>query len=143
MNFIKRIFLISALVAVLCILGAAPVFAQLLDKTQVNQRLDQILPPDVVNKRADGLEGPPASALPTANFKEDIIPQAIKILLQLVGTVSFGVFVYAGVMLVIAQGNEEDIKKFKNILIWSIVGLAFITTSYAIVSGVMNISFTD
>ncbi|MBI4994244.1 hypothetical protein HZC21_01195 [Candidatus Peregrinibacteria bacterium] len=80
-------------------------------------------------------------ALPTGNFRFEIIPKVIKLTLALVGTVSVIVFVYAGVMLVIAQGNEEDLKKFKEILVWSIVGLIFITVSYALVSGVMQLVF--
>lgn len=79
--------------------------------------------------------------LPKGHFKKQIIPNVIKIILAITGTVSFGVFVYAGVMLIIAQGNEEEITKFKNILIWSAVGLAFIMASYAIVTGVMQLVF--
>lgn len=79
--------------------------------------------------------------LPKGHFKKQIIPSAIKMILAITGTVSFGVFVYAGVMLIIAQGNEEEITKFKNILIWSAVGLAFIMASYAIVTGIMQLVF--
>lgn len=96
-----------------------------------------ILPEGLVNSKLS--EG--QKALPTSDFRFGIIPKAIKLTLALVGTVSVAVFVYAGVMLVIAQGNEEDIKKFKEILIWSIVGLLFITLSYAIVTGVMKLVF--
>lgn len=100
--------------------------------------IDDILPIDVVREKP-GKEG--TEAVPTADLKTGIIPQVIKVILLLAGTVSFGVFVYAGVMLVIAQGNEEDITKFKNILIWSIVGLVFITTAYALVRGVFQLIF--
>lgn len=77
----------------------------------------------------------------TKELKTEVVPTAIKVVLGLAGTVSFGVFVYAGVMLIIAQGNEEDITKFKNILMWSLVGLIFITTAYALVRGVMQLVF--
>jgi len=79
--------------------------------------------------------------LPEEDFETQIVPNIIKIFLRLVGTIIFGVFVYAGVMLVLAQGNEEEITKFKNLLIWSLVGTAFIVASYAIVSGAMQLVF--
>lgn len=75
----------------------------------------------------------------TADLKTGIVPQAIKIVLALAGVVSFGIFVYAGIMLVIAQGNEEDVTKAKSTFIWSLVGLAFITTAYALVRGIMQL----
>lgn len=96
-----------------------------------------ILPSGVVDTKEFG----GTAKLPTANLKMDILPQLIKVTLALVGSVSFIVFVYAGIMLVISQGDEEDMKKFKNILIWSLVGLLFITTSYLLVRGIMNIMF--
>lgn len=99
-------------------------------------KLDEILPPSVLPS-TDGHQ-----ALPSGDLKLDIVPQAISILLGLAATVSFVVFVYAGIMLIIAQGNEEEVTKFKNILIWSLVGLLAITISYAIVRGIMQLSFT-
>ncbi len=81
------------------------------------------------------------SPLPTGDLKFEIIPQLIKILLALTGSFSFIVFVYAGIKLIIAQGNEEEVTKFKNILLWSAVGLVFITTAYALVSGIMQLVF--
>lgn len=101
-----------------------------------NKKVDELFPIDVVHRLDDSVK-----PLPTGDLKTDIIPKAIELFLMLVGTITFGVFVYAGVNLVIAQGNEEDITKFKNILIWSLAGLAFITVSYGLVSGIMQIAF--
>lgn len=95
-----------------------------------NPKVENLLPKAVVNQN-----------LPTSNFKTAIVPKAINIALALAGTVSVIVFVYAGVMLVVSQGNEEEITKFKNILIWSLVGLVFITMSYALVRGIMKLVF--
>lgn len=98
---------------------------------------DDFLP----NKNPIG-SGSNGTELPSGNLKKEIVPQAIRMTLILTGVASVGVFSYAGVMLVIAQGNEEEITKFKNILIWSLVGLAFVTTAYTLVSGLLRISFT-
>lgn len=108
-----------------------------LSPEQIQGKVDDLFPVTTIKK---GIAGQPE--LPVKDVKKEIIPRAIKILLTLAATVAFCVFVYSGVMLVIAQGNEEDIKKFKQALIWSIVGLTFIAASYAIVSGILKISFT-
>jgi len=128
----KRIFFISILLSFMA-LSALPVFAA---------AEDEILPKETisnVNPKTGNSTG--GQLLPTGNLKKDVVPQAISIALALGGTVSFGVFVYAGVMLIIAQGNEEEITKFKNVLIWSIVGLIFITVSYGLVRGIMQLVF--
>lgn len=123
----KRLFFLTALL-VFITLNGLPVLAGV---------EDDILPERSVEIKT----GQTRQRLPTANLKTEITPKVIKIALALAGSISFGVFVYAGIMLVISQGNEEEITKFKNILIWSIVGLLVITTSYAIVRGVLQLVF--
>lgn len=98
-------------------------------------RAKNILPEGIVK------EGSGKEILPTFRLKEDVVPKSISIVLALAGSVSIAVFIYAGIMLLIAQGNEEELKKFKDILVWSIVGLAFITLSYALIRGIMQIIF--
>lgn len=98
--------------------------------------VDQILPPDIVKSNQTGQQ-----SIPTGDLKTNIIPRAINIFLGISAIITFGVFVYAGVMLVVAQGSEQNVTNFKNILIWSLVGLVFITTSYALVRGIMSLSF--
>lgn len=120
----KKIFLIIVLLLVATALCASPVAVLAVSKA------DNILP-----------LAPADQQLPAEDFETQIVPNIIKIFLSLVGTIIFGVFVYAGVMLVLAQGNEEEITKFKNLLIWSLVGTAFIVASYAIVSGAMQLVF--
>lgn len=134
----KSIFAILFLV--LWAAPAASVFAGPFDDA-VSGKVNQLLPEASVRVNEEGQQAG-RQALPSANLKTQILPKAIKTFLMLVGSLSLVVFVYAGVMLVIAQGNEEDVTKFKNILLWSLVGLAFITASYAIVRGIMGISFT-
>lgn len=134
----KRIIFILVLIFLIGI-NSAVVFARE-NPAQENPAsrdtiINNILPQGAVHsEQGDAL-------LPTADLAKGIVPQAIKLALGLIGTVVFGVFVYAGVMLLIAQGNEEQITKFKNIVIWSLVGLLFITTAYALVSGIMQLVF--
>lgn len=95
-----------------------------------DRRVEQILP-------GSGENAP----LPAKHFKFEIIPSITKLFLALTGTLSVGVFVYAGIMLVIAHGNEEEITKFKNALIWSSIAIALIGASYALVTGVLKLGF--
>lgn len=124
-------FFITMLLGGLLLTAGTPVFAA----NPLDQKINDILPPDVVKSDSGGKD------LPSGDFKKEIVPKAIKILLTLVGSVSVCVFVYAGIMLIMAQGNEEELKKFKEILIWSAIGLVFITTAYALVRGIMQLSF--
>ena len=108
--------------------------AAALSQQEIDKKLDDFLPKGYVR---EGKSAP----LPQGNLKTEILPQVIKIFLQLVGAVSFAIFVYAGVMVIVAGGKEEEVTKFKKTFLWSAIGLAFITTAYALVSGLLNIVF--
>lgn len=130
--FLKRIFTVLIFTSVLFL--SVPLA---LAEDPLHVRAGEILPESLVNSKLSGDQ----KSLPTGSFRTSIIPKAIKLTLALVGTVSVIVFVYAGVMLVISQGNEDDIKKFKEMITWSLIGLVFIVASYAIVTGVMTLVF--
>lgn len=132
----KKILLLALFVTMLFVY--APQVLAAGPEEAIQGKIDNILPPTIVEP-VDERSG---VAPPTSNLKFEIIPKAINIFLAMAGTMSFIVFVYAGVMLIIAQGNEEEITKFKNVLIWSIVGLLLITAAYALVRGIMNLVFT-
>lgn len=131
MNFKKIIF---ALLITLTLIQ--PVFAQV-KRPPVPE---DILPKSSVNQLGSTSSAP---VLPTKDFKDEIIPQAVNFFLGMVATISFGMFLYAGINLVIAQGNEEEMTKFKNMMVWAIVGLVLITLSFAIVKGVLQIQFLN
>lgn len=136
----KRIFFITICLIFIALAGV-PVYAQGSDPCadSVKNIADQILPCATVSKGLNSDKD--GNLLPTANLKTDIVPQAIKILLAVAGSVTAVVFVYAGVMLIISQGNEEELTKFKNVFLWSIIGLVFITASYGLVRGIMQLVF--
>ncbi len=70
-----------------------------------------------------------------------LVANAIKIVLNISGTLAFISFTVGGIMLVTAQGKEEQLTKGKLILFWSVGALAIIAASYAIVLGVSSLSF--
>ena len=76
-------------------------------------------------------EGPAVTAAVIVNF-----------LLSLLGTFCLALAVYAGFLWMTAQGNEDSIKKAKDILTGTVVGLFVILSSYAFMSFVFR-SFTS
>lgn len=73
---------------------------------------------------------------------QTILQRVIQMVLAVAGTLALISFTVAGVMLVTARGNEEQIGKGKHILIWSILALAVIAVSYAVVYGISLLNFS-
>jgi len=81
-----------------------------------------------------------------ANSSSDwltLISATIKFILSIAGVLALISFTVAGIMMVSARGNEEQIKKGKGILVWSILALAIIAASYAIVLGITQLQFSQ
>jgi hypothetical protein len=72
---------------------------------------------------------------------ETMIGNAIGALLTFVGVILLVIMIYAGFLYMTAGGNPEQVKKAREWIINSIIGLVIITASYAIVNFVLN-SFT-
>jgi ABC-type uncharacterized transport system permease subunit len=49
------------------------------------------------------------------------------------GLIAVIMVVYAGILLVTAQGDEQQINKGKKIILWAAIGILIIMLSYAIV----------
>ncbi len=67
------------------------------------------------------------------------IGQIIKALLFFLGTLFFILTIYAGIVWMIARGNEEKVTEAKNTLIGSVIGLAIVIGAYAISSAILRI----
>jgi len=78
--------------------------------------------------------------LPKGDWTQ-IMAQVINLVLGISGSLAFAAFTYGGVMMVTAQGNDEQIRKGKNILYWSLLALAIIAASYGIVVGITQLQF--
>ena len=65
--------------------------------------------------------------------------QIIRALLGFLGIIFVAMIIYAGFMYMTSQGKEDVIKKAKNTLVTSIIGLIIILTSYAIATYVTNL----
>lgn len=85
-----------------------------------------------------------STSLPSDKVIEiGLIPTTIRFLLSIFSVLLTGVAIYAGYLFVANFGDEEDITKAKKLIIWSIVGVSITAISYAIVSGIINLDFTQ
>ena len=69
---------------------------------------------------------------------QEIIGNVIQAILGIVGSIALLMFVIGGFVWMTAAGNPERVKLGKNIIIWSVIGLAVIFAAYAITRFVLT-----
>ena len=62
----------------------------------------------------------------------------INYFLGFLGLVAVAMIIYAGILMVTAQGEEEQLNKGKKIITWAAIGLVIIMLSFAIVRVVIG-----
>ena len=67
-----------------------------------------------------------------------VIGNTIKVLLGIVGSIAFIMFIYGGMYMLTSHGNPEMVKKGKEVLIWAIIGLIVIFGSYVLVNFIVT-----
>ena len=67
-----------------------------------------------------------------------LIGRIISAILGIVGSIALGVFVYGGFTWMLSGGRPEMVQRGKQAIIWSILGLAIIFLSYAVVTFVIQ-----
>lgn len=75
---------------------------------------------------------PLSNPLGSSDFRV-VIGYIIRAMLGLSGALALFVFVWSGVMMMIAAGSPEKIKKAKESLTWATIGLVVIFTAYTLV----------
>lgn len=70
-----------------------------------------------------------------------VVNRALNIMVGLASTVALVVLIIGAYLLITAQGGENQMEKGKNAIIYSLLGLVFILTSYTIVRLVQSILF--
>jgi len=63
---------------------------------------------------------------------EIIVSRVVQVVLSLLGVAFLGFMMYAGIMWMTAQGNEQKVEKAKNMITESIVGIIIVIAAYAI-----------
>ena len=62
----------------------------------------------------------------------------INVFASVMGFLAVGMIIYGGFMLLTAQGDPAKIKRGKDVVTYSIIGLILVMLAYAIVNFVMN-----
>jgi type IV secretory pathway VirB2 component (pilin) len=75
---------------------------------------------------------------PTGNNLSSKIQNIIQVLLMFAGAIAIIFIIIGGFQFIFAAGNEENIKRARNSIIYSIVGLVIILLSYVIVGFVIQ-----
>ena len=109
----QKIFLTAIVIFAL----SAPLFVSAQGLKDAGNVLNQI-----ANPSQTGLSGDLATTVATV----------IKAVLALVGTVFLVLTIYAGILWMTAQGEEEKVTKAKEIIKASVIGLVIIMSAYAI-----------
>jgi len=69
----------------------------------------------------------------------DNVSQIINYFLGMLGLVAVAMLIYAGMLMVTAGGEEEQIGKAKKIITYAVIGIVIIVLSYTIIGFVTNI----
>lgn len=67
-----------------------------------------------------------------------LIGRIISTVLGIIGSIALALFIYGGLLWMTSAGNEEKVRKGKDVIIWATLGLALIFSSYAIVRFVLG-----
>lgn len=84
------------------------------------------------------LDNPLGAKSPDKTFILEKTGTVIKGFLGVTGSIALVMFVYGGMMWLISGGNPDKIKKGKDVLVWAVIGLAIIFSSYFIVDLVIR-----
>lgn len=82
-------------------------------------------------------------SLPSGDFLGEIVPAVVTNIMYFVGFLIFIAFVYGGSIIVIGRGNEEDVSKAKNIILYSSIALGLISLGYSIIYGIATLNLNQ
>ncbi len=71
---------------------------------------------------------------------ERYITIIINIILSLLGVVFLGLMIYGGIVWMTAQGNEDKVKKAKELITEAVIGLIIVLAAYAITYFVLKLT---
>jgi hypothetical protein len=113
-------------------------FASVLFLSPILVRADETAPPAEQSTGNYGLNDTvKTGSLNTAlinNTPQEIVGTVIGAILSLLGVIFFLLVIYGGLRWMLAQGNESEVEKAKEILIAAVVGLVIVLAAYAITS---------
>jgi hypothetical protein len=84
-------------------------------------------------------DGELCNPLKTDNVQE-LVGMVINSVLGVVGSLALLMFVYGGLTWMTSSGSQEKVKKGRDIIIWSALGLVIVFGAYGITKFIINIS---
>ena len=90
---------------------------------------------DVHNSNGTSLDNPLGKDVKTPQI---LIGKIITAVMGVVGSIALLMFIYGGLVWMTSSGNQESVKKGRNIILWSAVGLIVVFMSYALTRFVLN-----
>ncbi len=87
------------------------------------------------NPTALNLDNPLGTAVSTPQI---LIGRIITAVMGIVGSIALLMFVYGGLIWMTSSGNQEKVKKGRDIVLWSAIGLIVIFMSYALTRFVLS-----
>lgn len=91
---------------------------------------------------ATGAKNNPIATLPDVT-SDDVFRTVIKTILGASMLLTIVAIVMAGAYYIQSQGEEEDITKAKNIILYLIIGMVIMAAAYGLVSGIIQFKFFD
>ena len=76
--------------------------------------------------------------MPDVNSVNDLIGKVINAIMGFIGSLALLMFVFGGLTWMTSGGSQEKVKKGKDIVIWSALGLIVIFSAYAITNLIIN-----
>ena len=110
---------------------------------QINERVEELSAPQNPNaqkdKKSAGVQGI-ADLDPIKTTPQKFIGRMLKGALGIVGTIALVMIIYAGIkwMLAGVRGGAKEVQQAQDTILWAVIGLAVIFSSYAIVQFIIN-----
>ena len=77
--------------------------------------------------------------LPGITSVTDVIVTVISWVLGVSAVISVFAVIIAGVRMVLSFGKDDDLRKAKEMMLWAVIGLAVILTSYSVIAIIVQI----
>lgn len=92
---------------------------------------------DAFNNPDDGPSNSPLAQVSggagyQVNSAENLVSKVIETLLSLLGVIFVGLMVYGGYLWMTDRGNEDQVKKAKDLIASAVIGLIIVMSAYAI-----------
>ena len=134
-TIIKLILVLSTI-----LLSSSLLYAENTDKPNIDKLIPKESP--LTDQGFGTKELKAIKSLPNRSA-EQIIGTAVLTILEWTFILTVIAIVVAAIYYLISRGNEEDVTKAKNIILYLVIGMAIIAASYGIIAGITQLNFFE